>query len=285
MFKDWDPLRQSRNSEAPLDPYDLSDLRHPDRALPEMAQRVLHETYLTWARTGTKGENALLRGRGNFTFDDVKLFAAMEAQLALEVGDAFQCGGLVLDAPNVHVRFLHPLVAVSQERRERHIYVEILTDASESVLAFDRTAQAFRAGPVALHAYCPDDSKPGELVKRALVSRSAFCEGLSSIGEDLVAKRTGHFGASWAWRWALSDACDGVKKLLRANTEKKPRESADGSPQRIFCQKLRFARTGDDTARIDAQLNDIQCAVLLDYDSRWQHPNIFTSLASPEASG
>ena len=283
MFQDRDPSPFDKRPETPLDPNDLSDLRNPERESPEMAQRVLHEAYLGWARIGTKGENELVRGRDNFTFDDVQVFSSMEAQLRLEIANSLHAGGLDPSDPNINVRFLHPVVAVSPERRERHIYVEVLKDCRDSVLAFRQTAQVFQHGPVGLHAYSPDESKPDQLVKCALVSRPAFCEGLRAMCDDLEAKRTGRFCSSWAWRWALEEAFKEVKDILRTQAESVPTQAEAGPPQPIVCQKLRYMRTAEDIAQIQAKIGNIDCSVLLEHDARRQQPNIFTSISSPDA--
>jgi hypothetical protein len=282
MFQDSDPSSFDKHSEKPLDLNDLSDLRNPERSSPEMAQRVLHEAYLGWARIGTKGENELVRGRDNFTFDDMQVFSSMEAQLRLEVANSLHAGGLDHRDPNIHIRFLHPLVAVSPERRERHYYVEILKDCRDSVLAFRQTAQVFQCGPVGLHAYSPDESKPDQLVKCELVSRPAFCEGLRAMYDDLEARRTGRFCSSWVWRWALEEAFKEVKDILSTQVDSAPTQPGAGSLQPIVCQKLRYFRTAEDTAQIHAKIGDIDCSVLLGHDSRRQQPNIFTSISSPD---
>lgn len=101
--------------------------------------------------------------------------------------------------------------------------------------------------------------------------------------DDLEARRTGRFGSSWAWRWALEEAFKEVTDILSTQPPSAPTQPGAGPHRPILCQKLRYTRTAEDAAQIQAKIGNIDCSVLLEHDPRRQQPHIFTSISSPDA--
>lgn len=284
MSSEQEPLRNRDNLNHSLQ-HDLSALRHPNQPSPLFAQRMLHEAYLSWAEAGLNGGHTLLRDDWSFTFEDRQVFASMERQIRAEIAESLRVAGINPDDPQIHVRLLHHLVAISPETRERHVYVEILKDCTESVLAFRQTAQVFTTGPVALHVYAPDEDRPHQLVRLELVSNQAFCEGLRSIFYDLQVTRPAILTKSCAWRWALETISRQTSIGCEMGSSQKPGASGDMAERPVEYTGVQIVFHAADELQVDLTLQKRNYSVVLRHDQRRQQPDIITYVSSAHNAG
>lgn len=278
------PLRMNQPSPEPNRPDrpeqkdgDLSGLLAPGDSPLLMSQHLLHAAYLEWARGGFSGENRLIEGRREFTFEDLKVFSVLEQEARRDALASIRTSGIGLDERTLQFRCLHRLVAVGDSGRERHVYVEILSDRQKAVLAHQGTAQVFSEGPVALHVYSPDETSPGSVVHRQLVSRQAFAEGLVSMLRDQEAGKSVHLAQSWAWRWGL-EVVPSISKELRSV------RSTDGSGQSGMMIGCRLVPKSSSSLKLLIKKDSGACSVLLEHNERRQEPKvtIFSSGARQE---
>jgi hypothetical protein len=197
--------RSQRESEPqPLDPFDYSDLRHPERTSPFLQQRLLHDAYVHFASKSFVGPHEMVWNRNRFMPEDIAAFSRLESHIRRGIAATLSLSSAELTGEDVSIRALHHAVGEGKGGRERHIYVEVLRGRHEWILALNGTVERFSHGPVALQVFSQKRGTSEGFEAMPLLSQAAFNETARNMVHTIQSNGGVTPTKNWAFKWILS---------------------------------------------------------------------------------
>lgn len=250
--------RESRPGESPLSPDDLGDPRHPDRQSPFLQHRVIHESFLTFARRSFLASQRLITSQQQMGYEDHACFAFAEYRLNQSMRETLRQSMGESEASRAIIRPLHHVVAVPPSgERERHLILEVMDRFLAPLVVHDGCVERFSRGPVIHHVFMPSGGGSHlEVVPR--MSPGAFKESLAALASSFAAGSPVSADSNWLLRASVSTICQ-----QHECSEGYVQEGGRSGIEAWVTDRLRLGGLAEGSARLVADLGPSECSVLI----------------------